>query len=150
MLIMSTIISKKHGKVIDKNAEIYQFVDIGSALGSSSAQLNVDSVSSVQSLSRVRLFETPWITGHQASLSITNSQSPPKPMCIESVMPSHHLILCRPLLLLSSIFPIIKVLSSESALCIRWPKYWSFSFSPSNEYSGLISFSIDQFDLLLV
>ena len=101
--------------------------------------------SSVQSLSRVRLFVTPWTTVRQASLSITNSQSPPKPMSIESVMSSNHLILCRPLLLLPSIFPSIRVFSNESALCIRWPKYWSFSFSisTSNEYSGLISFRMD-------
>ena len=96
--------------------------------------------SSVQSLSRVRLFATPWTAARQASLSITNSQSSLKPMSIESVMPSNHLILCRPLLLLPSIFPSIRVFSSESVLRIRWPKYWSFSFSisPSNEYSGLI------------
>ena len=86
----------------------------------------------------------------QASLSITNSRSPPKPMSIESVMPSNHLILCRPLLLLPSIFPSIRVFSNESALCIRWPKYWSFSFniSPSNEHPGLISFRMDWLDLL--
>ena len=84
-------------------------------------------ISSVQSLSHVRLFATPWITAHQATLSITNSQSPPKHMSIESVMPSNHLILCRPLLLPPSIFPSIRVFSSESALCMRWPKYWSFS-----------------------
>ena len=97
---------------------------------------------SVQSLSRVWLFATPWIAARQASLSITNSQNPPKPMSIESVMPSNYLILCRPLLLLSSIFPSIRVFSNESALRIRWPKYWSFSFniSPSNEHPGLISF----------
>ena len=87
--------------------------------------------SSVQSLSCVRLFETPWTAARQASLSITNSRSPPKPMSTESVMPSNHLILCRPLLLLPSIFPSIRVFSSESALLIRWPKYWSFSFSIS-------------------
>ena len=106
--------------------------------------------SSVQSLSRVRLFATPWIAARQASLSITNSQSPPKPMSIESVMPSNHLILCRPLLLLPSIFPSIRVFSDESALWIRWPKYWSFSFniSPSNEHPGLIFFRIDWLDLL--
>ena len=86
-------------------------------------------LSSVQSLSHVRLFATTWTTAHQASLSITNSQSPPKPMSIESVMSSNHLILCRPLLLLPLIFPSIRVFSSESALCIRWPKYWSFSFN---------------------
>ena len=107
---------------------------------------------SVQSLSCVRLFVTPWTAAHQASLSITNSQSPPKPMSIESVMPSIHLILCPPLLLLPSIFPSIRVFSNESALSIRWPKYWSFSFniSPSNEHSGLISFRMDWLDLLAV
>ena len=101
--------------------------------------------SSVQSLSRVQLFATPWTTARQASLSITNSQSPPKPMSIESVMPPNHLILCCPLLLLPSIFPSIRVFSNESALLIRWPKYWSFSFniSPSNEHPGLISFRMD-------
>jgi len=93
---------------------------------------------------------TPWTTAHQASLSITNPQSLLKLMCIEPVMPSNHLILCHPLLLLLSIFPSIRVFSSESVFHIRWPKYWSFSFSisPSNEYSGLISFRIDWFDLL--
>ena len=108
--------------------------------------------SSVQSLSRVRLFVTPWTKARQASLSITNSWSPPKLMSIESVMPSNHLLLCRPLLLLPSIFPRIRVFSNESALHIRWPKYWSFSFniSPSNEHSGLISFRIDWLDLLAV
>ena len=108
--------------------------------------------SSVQSLSCVRLFETPWTTACQASLSITNSQSSPKPMSIESVMPSDHLILCRPLLLLPSIFPSIRVFSNESALRISWPKYWSFSFnvSPSNEHPGLISFRMDWLDLLAV
>ena len=95
---------------------------------------------------------TPWIAACQASLSITNSQSSPKPMSIESVMPSNHLILCCPLLLLLSIFPSIRVFSNESALCIMWPKYWSFSFSisPSNEYSGLISFRMDWLDILAV
>ena len=97
---------------------------------------------SVQSLSRVRLFATPRTAARQASLSITYSWRPPKSMTTESVMPSNHLILCRPLLLPPSIFPSIRVFSSESALHIRWPKYWSFSFniSPSNEHSGLISF----------
>ena len=95
---------------------------------------------------------TAWTAAHQASLSITNSWSLHRLMSIESVMPSNHLILCHPLLLLSSIFPSIRVFSNESVLCIRWPKHWSFSFSisPSNEYSGLISFRIDWFDLLLV
>ena len=104
--------------------------------------------SSVQLLSCVRLFATPGTAVCQASLSITNSQSPPKPMSIESVMPSNHLILCHPLLLLPSIFPSIRVFSNESALCIRWPKYWSFSFSisPSNEHPGLI-FRMDWLDL---
>ena len=101
--------------------------------------------SSAQSLSHVRLFATPRTAARQASLSITNSQSLPKLMPIESVMPSNHLILCRPLLLLPSIFPSIMVFSNDSALRIRWPKYWSFSFniSPSNEHPGLISFRID-------
>ena len=101
--------------------------------------------SSVQSLGRVQLFATPWITACQASLSITNSRSPPKPKSLESVMPSNHLILCRPLLLLPDIFPSIRVFSNKSALRIRWPKYWSFSFSisPFNEQPGLISFGMD-------
>ena len=101
-------------------------------------------VSSVQLLSRVQLFATPWTAARQASLSITNSQSLLKLMSIESVMPSNHLILCCPLLL-PSIVPSIRVFSNESVLCIRWPKYWSFSFTinPSNEYSGLISFRMD-------
>ena len=105
-------------------------------------------LSSVQLLSRVRLFATPWITARQASLSITNSQSLLKLTSIESVIPSNHLILCRPLLLLPSIFPSIRVFSNESVLQIKWPKYWHFSFSisPFNEYSGLISLRIDWFD----
>ena len=105
---------------------------------------------SVQSLSRDGLFVTLWITAHQASLSITNSQSLPKLVSIESVMPSNHFILYRPLLLLPSIFPSIRAFSNESVLRIRWPNYWSFSFSicPSNEYSGLISFRVDWLDLL--
>ena len=104
----------------------------------------------VQLLSRVRLFGTPWTAAQQASLSFTISLSLLTLMSTESVMPSNHLILCHPLFLLPSIFPSIMVFSSESALHIRWPKYWSFSFSPSNEYSGLISFGIDWFDLLAV
>jgi len=101
-------------------------------------------------LSRVRLFVTPWTAACQASLSITNSQSLLKLMSIESAMPSNHLIFCRPLLLLPSIFSSIRVFSNESILHIRWPKYWSFSFSisPSSEYSGLISFRMDWLDLL--
>ena len=109
-------------------------------------------ISSVQLLSHVRFFATPWTAAHQASLSITSSQSLLRLMFIESVMPSNHLILCHPLLLLPSIFPSIGVFSNESVLHIRWPKYWSFSFSisSSNEYSGLISFRMDWLDLLVV
>ena len=101
--------------------------------------------SSVQLLSRVQLFATPWTAARQASLSITNSQSPPKPMSIKSVMPPNLLILCRPPFFLPSIFPSIRVLSNEPVLCIGWPKYWSFGFniSPSNEHPGLISFRMD-------
>ena len=107
---------------------------------------------SAQSLSYVQLFATLWTAACQASLSITNFWSLCKLMSTESVMPSKHLILCRPLLLLPSIFPSIRVFSNESAPCIRWPKHWSFSFniSPSNEYSGLISFRMDWLDLLAV
>ena len=109
-------------------------------------------ISSVESLSRVWLFVTPWIAARQASLSITNSRSSPRLTSIESVTPSSHLILCRPLLLLLSIPPSIRVFSSESTLRMRWPKYWSFSFSisPSNEHPGLISFRMDWLDLLAV
>ena len=123
----------------DGNKQHYQF--------QSSVQF-----SSVHLLSRVRLFATPWITAHQASLSITNSQSSLRFTSIESVMPSSHLILGRPLYLLPSIFPNIRVFSNESAFCIRWPKYWSFSFniSHSNEHPGLISFRMDWLDLLAV
>ena len=114
--------------------------------------LPIPSCFSIQSLSRVQLFATPWTAACQASLSITNSWSPPKSRSIESVMPSNHLILCHPLFLLPSIFPSIRVFSNESALCIRWPKYWSFSFniSPSKEHPGLISFRMDWLDLLAV
>ena len=109
-------------------------------------------IRSVQSLSCVQLFVIPRTTARQASLSITNSQSLRKLMSIESVMPSNQLILCHPLLLLPSSFPSIRVFSNETVLCIRWPKYWSssFSISPSNEYSGLISFKMDWLDLLAV
>ena len=114
--------------------------------------IEVSIVLSPVQLSHIRLFATPWTAARQATLSITNSQSLFKLMSIESVMPSNHLILCQPLLLLPSIFPSIKVYSNGSVLLIRWPKYWSFSFSisPSNEYSGLISFRMDWLDLLAV
>ena len=109
-------------------------------------------ISSVQSLGHVQLFATPWTAAHQASLSITNSQSLPKLRSVELVMPSNHLILSCPLLLPPPIFPIIRVFSNESTFRIRWPKYWSFSFSicPSNEHPGLISFRMDWLDLLAV
>ena len=113
---------------------------------------NLLQFSSVQSLSHVRLFETPWTAAHKVSLSITNSRSLLKLTFTESVMPSNHLILCHPLVFLPSIFPSIRIFSNELALHIRWPKYWSFScsISPSNQHSRLISFSIDWFDLLAV
>ena len=114
-------------------------------------QIDADSCS-VQSLSHVWLFATPWTAARQSFLSITNSRGLPKLTSIESVIPSNHLILCRPLHLLPSIFANIKVFSNESALCNRWPKNWSFSFniSPSNEHPGLISFRMDWLDLLAV
>ena len=117
-----------------------------------SPTLNIYTFSSVQLLSHVQLFATPWAAACQTSLSNTNSQSLPKLMSIESMMPSNHLILCCPLLLLPSIFSSIRVFSNESALHIRWPKYWSFSFniSPSNEHPRLISFRMDWLDLLAV
>ena len=110
------------------------------------------SVSSIQSLSHVRLFATPWTAARQASLSVTNSQSLLKLKSIESVMPSNYLLLCPPPLLPPSIFPSIRDFSNESALCIRWPKYWSFNFniSPSNDHPGLISFWMDWLNLLAV
>ena len=117
-----------------------------------SIYINIKVFSSVQSLSHVQFFATPQTAAHQASLSITNSWSLPKLMSIKSVMPSNYLILCHPLFLPPSIFPSIRIFSSESVLRIRWPKYWNFSFSisPSNEYSGLISFRMDLLDLLAV
>ena len=122
------------------------------ALMVKSLPANAGGTSSVQSLSCVLLFATPWTAAHEASLSSTNSWSLLKLVSIKSLMPSNHLILCHPLLLLPSIFPRIRVFSNESVLRIRWPKYWSFRFSisPSNEYSGLISFRIDWLDLLAV
>ena len=117
-----------------------------------SAPLDLVQFSLVQLLSHVRLSETPWTAACQASLIITNSQSLPKLMSVKSVMPSNHLILCRPLLLLPLIPPSIRVFSNESILRMRWPKYWSFSFniSPSNKHPGLISFRMDWLDLLAV
>ena len=134
------------------NAHYIQGMGLDSLQGSVEEDMVSAQFSSVQSLSRVWLFATPWAAASQASLSITNSQSPPKPMSFESVMPSNHLILCHPLLLLPSFFPSIRVFSNESALHSRWPKYWSFSFniSPSNEHPGLISFRMDWLDLLAV
>ena len=122
------------------------------ALGSVNIICKILAVASVQLLSRVQLFATPWTAACQVSLSITNSQSLLKLLSIKLVMPSNHLILCCPLLFLPSIFPSIRVFSNESVLCIRWPKYWSFSFSisPSNVYSGLIFFRIDLLGLLAV
>ena len=126
------LLAEKYSK--NKNGPLY-FADF----------FRVVEFSSVQSLSHVWLFATPWIAAHQASLSITNSQSSSKLMSIESVMPSSHLILCHPLLLLPPIPPSIRVFSNESALRMRWPKYWSFSLSinPSNEHPGLVSFGMD-------
>ena len=135
-------------RVILGNSSLFWLIDsILVRFAGSVAQL-----SSVQSLSHVRLFATPWTAACQVSLSITNSRSPPKLMPIELVMPSNHLILCRPLLLLPPIPPSIRVFSNESALCIRWPKYWSFSFniSPSNEHLGLSSIRMDWLDLIAV
>ena len=125
---------------------------LGSLFGRKGSGVPEEKISSVQSLSCVQLFVTPWTTARQASLSITNSQVLLKLMSITSVMPSNHLILCCLLLLPPSIFPSIRVFSKEPVFCIRRPKYWSFSFSisPSNEYSGLIYFRMDWFDLLAV
>ena len=122
------------------------------SLSARTTSLNVVIVVVIQSLSHAQLFMIPWAAAGQASLSITNSQSLLKLMSTESVMPKNHLIFCHPLLLMPLLFPCIRVFSNESVLCIRRPKYWSFSFSlsPSNEYSGLMSFSIDWFDLLAV
>ena len=145
------LIKTKRKKSIFQEAEVRRHV-LKKLYVNSIVGLLFGLFSSVQSLSHVWLFVTPWIAARQASLSITNSWSLPKPMSIESVMPSNHLILCRPLLLLPSIFPSIRVFSNESALHIRWPKYWSFSFniSPSEGHPGLISFRMDWLDLLAV
>ena len=132
--------------------ETYSFIYNNQPRKPACCKIDLQGTSSVQPPSCVWLFETAWTSARQVSLSITNSRSLPKLMSIESVMPSNHLILCRPLLLLPSIFPSIKVFSNESVLHIRWPKYWSFSFniSSSNEHSGLISFRMDWLDLLAV
>ena len=134
------------------HVHIYVCIDYHFFLRSKSISLHNMALSSVQSLSHDRLFATPWITAHQDSLSITISQSSLRLTSIKSVMPSNHLILCRPLPLLPLIPPSIRVFSNESTLRMKWPKYWSFSFSisPSNGYSGLISFRIDWLDPLAV
>ena len=136
---------------------IFTYINITNDLSSMYHRININCIfkfqfSSVQSLIRVQLFVTPWIAARQASLSITNSRSSPKLMCIELVMPSSHLIICCPLLLLPPIPPSIRVFSNESTLRMRWPKYWSFSFNiiPSKEIPGLISFRMDCLDLLAV
>ena len=136
---LKKIAQGKQIKIHDKSRELYK-----------NEMEWTEKFSSVRSLSHVLLFATPWTEAHQASLSITNSRSLLKLMSIESVMPSNHVILCCPLLILPSIFPIIKIFSNELVLCIRWPKYWSFSFSVSfsNEYSGLISFRMHCLNLL--
>ena len=137
----------------DKNTgEGCHFLLQGTSRPKDRTQISCIQLSSVQSLSHVQFVATPWTAACQAALSITNSWSLLKLMSIESIMPSNHLILCHPLLLLPSVFPRIRVFSNESVLCIRWPKYWRFSFSssPFNEYSGLISFRIDWFYSLAV
>ena len=133
-------------KAVFKNV----FIPVYTTVKSEKKCLVLITVRSVQSLSRVQLFATPWTEARQASLSFTISQSLLRLMSIESVMPSNHLILCHPLILLTWIFPSISVFSNESTLLMRWPKYWSFRFSisPSNEYLGLISFRMDWLDLL--
>ena len=148
-----------YGKTVETEKDLIFLGSKITALGDCSHEIKrclllrtkvVNNLSSIQSLSHVRLFATPWTAARQASLSITNSWSSLKLMSIESLMPSNHFILCHPLLLLPSIFPSIRVFSNESVLCMRWPKYWSFNFSvsPSNEYPGLISFRMDWLDLL--
>ena len=130
----------------------FSFLSSGYEFICSFKEFTVSILCSVQSLSRVQLIAAPWTAARQASLSITSSQSSPKLMSIDLVMPSNHFILCHPHLLLPSVFPIIRVFSNESALCIRWPKYWSFSFniSPSSEHPGQISFKMDWLNLLTV
>ena len=141
---VSSSLEPSHAQRIERNSQsLYRFLD------NDLSSVPLDAVV-VQSLSHVQLFATPWTAAIQASLSFTTSLSLLKVMSIESVMLSNHLILCCYLLLSPSVFPSVMVFSKESAFCIRWPKYWSFSSSPSNEYSGLISFRIDWFDLLAV
>ena len=156
MIRTSNIVLSKSGKsrhpflVSGFRAESFSLVSM--MLTMDMSYVNFIQFSSVQSFSHVQLFATPWTKASQASLSITNSWSPPKPMSIELVMPSSHLILCHPLLLLPSIFPSIRVFSNESTLYMRWPKYWSYSFSisPSNEHPGLIPLRMDWLDLFAV
>ena len=150
----SSSILNSHQQYMSSGSSISSLTfGVGSLFNFSRSSECVSSVQfiSVQSLSRVWLFATPWTEARQASLSITNSQSPPKQMSVESVMPSNHLIRCRPLLL-PSIFPSIRVFSNELALRIRWPKYWTFGFnvSPSNDHPELISFRMDWLDLFVV
>ena len=150
-----SLLSKTHKRVLQHHNSKASIIRPSAFITVQISQLYVTTgktISSVQSLSHVQLFATPWITASQSSLSITNSQGLPKPMSIESVMPFSHLIFCCPLLLLPPNLPSIRVFSNESTLCIRWPKYWSFSFniSPSNEHPGLISFRVDWLDLLAV
>ena len=152
MLSTSVVSSRLSCSIYVAQAELYSILLKAPGFSESEYWLNVSCIQSVQLLSRVRLFMIPWTAALQASLSTTKSQSLLKLMSIELVMPSNRLILCHALLLLPSIFPSIRVFSNESVLRIRWPKYWSFSFSisPSNEHSGLISFRMDWLDLLAV
>ena len=152
LLVMSDSLQPVHNQLLELVQTHVHQVGVANNCYILASNLSLFSnVQSVQLLSHVWLFATPWTTAHQASLSITNSQNPPKAMSIESVIPSNHLILCHPLLL-PSIFTSIRVFPNESTLHIRWPKYWSFSFSisPSNEHPGLISFRMDWIDLLAV
>ena len=151
ILFQTTVTNKYCNKASATDFLVSQWLSIKCAIASCLKKC-ISQFSSVQSLSHVQLFATPWTAARQASVPITNSRSPPKPMSIESVMPSNHLILCCPLLLLPSIFPRIRVFSNESAIHISWSKYWSFSFniSPSNEHPGLISYRMDWLDILAV
>ena len=152
IMVQATVLSRLNFVTGWINATNVSAATLLLSMANTSVSVLVTQLSSVRSLSRVWLFGTLWTAARQASLSITISRSPPKPMSIESVMPSNHLILCCPLLRLPSIFPSNRVFSSEAALRNRWPKYWSFSFniSPCNEHPGLISFRMDWLDLLAV